>query len=227
MLKRAKTITVTGSKSKAILVKNGINQQKIHCLPNSLNINHFVKTNEEKVYDIITLGRLSSEKELGNFLKIVFLLTKTNSNIQVGIAGKGPEKEYLEKMIVNLHLGKNVKMLGFVNDLVDFYNSGKIFVLTSSTEGLARTVVESMACGIPCVASNVGDMEDVIDNDINGYLIQDYSDLNEFSKKINLLLNSKNIYENMSDDSIIKIRKNYSYEAATKVWEEIIDKVGD
>ena len=82
-------------------------------------------------------------------------------------------------------------MLGFVDDIVAFYNSGKVFVLTSRTEGLPRTVIEAMACGIPCVVSNVGDMEDVIDDNVSGHLIQDYRNLNNFAGKINLLLVNK------------------------------------
>ena len=170
---------------------------------------------------------MSSEKELGNLLKIILKLKKIKPNIKVGIAGKGPEFELLKSKIIQYNLASNVKLLGYVNNIVDYYNSGKIFVLTSKTEGLPRTVIESMACGIPCVASNVGDMEDVIDNDINGYLIQNYSHLDEFVEKIKLLLNNKDIYDNISNKAVTKIRDKYSYKAATKVWKEIIGKIGE
>ena len=83
-----------------------------------------------------------------------------------------------------------------------------------------------MSCGIPCVASNEGDMEYVIDDGVSGYLIQDYRNLNEFANRINILLNNKEEYDEMSERSIIKIKNNYSYEAATKVWEEIIHNIG-
>lgn len=226
MLHRINSITVTGNQSKQYLINDGIPRNKIYILPNSIDVKKFKSLSKvEKRYDIISLGRLSPEKELGNLLKIVNILKKTNTNIRVGIAGKGPEKERLEKMIIELSLQSNIHLLGYVNDIVEFYNSGKVFVLTSHTEGLPRTVVEAMACGVSCVASNIGDMEDVIDDGVSGNLIQDYRNLNEFADKIETILENNEIYNRFSEQAIRKIRNNYSYEAATKVWEIIINKI--
>ena len=228
MYKRIHVVTVTGSKSRQVVINNGVSSEKVFILPNSIDISKFIpKLKIGKKYDLVSLGRLSPEKELGNLLKVVTKLKEIKPDIKLGIAGKGSEKEYIENKIIELGLTKNITLLGFVDDIIDFYNSGKVFVLTSRTEGLPRTIIEAMACGIPCVASNVGDMEDVIDNDENGYLIHDYKDLDSFALKINLLLNDKLKYTKMSENSRFKIESKYSYEAATKVWEKIINKIGD
>ncbi len=227
MYKRIHAVTVTGTKSKQFVINNGVPEANVYILPNSINVENFSPNNSiDKEYDIISLGRLSPEKELYNLLEIVSILRQSRPNIKVGIAGKGPELDLLERKIIENNLASNVKLLGFVDDIVDFYNSGKVLVLTSRTEGLPRTVIEAMACGIPCVASNEGDMEDVIDDGVSGYLIQDYRNLNEFANRINILLNNKEEYDEMSERSIIKIKNNYSYEDATKVWEEIIHNIG-
>ena len=228
MYKRIHAVTVTGSKSRQVVINNGISPKRVFILPNSIDIGKFVPFAEtNKKYDIISLGRLSNEKELPSLLRIIKLLSKDKADIRVGIAGKGPESELLMDLIVKMNLQKNVKLLGYVDDIVEFYNSGKVFVITSRTEGLPRTVIEAMACGIPCVASNVGDIEDVIDNDENGYLINNYKDLDSFVFKINSLLKNDSKYVKMSENSRRKIEKKYSYEAATEVWETIISKIGD
>jgi glycosyltransferase involved in cell wall biosynthesis len=228
MYKRIHAVTVTGTKSKQVVVNNGIQEDKVYVLPNSIDVEKISPINSsDKEYDLISLGRLSPEKELCNLLKIVAILRQSMPNIKLGIAGNGPEFDLLDRQIIENDLVSNVKLLGFVDNIVEFYNNGKIFVLTSNTEGLPRSIIEAMACGIPCVASDVGDMEDIIDDGLSGYLIQNYTNLNDYADKIIILLNNNEEYIKMSEKSINKIRNNYSYEAATRVWEEIIRKIGD
>lgn len=225
MLKRADAITVTGKKSRRFLIRDGIESTSIHILPNSIDTELFKPNQEDTCFDIISLGRLSPEKELQNLLKIVAELKKEIPKIKVGIAGKGPEKENLEKLINELSLQDNVELLGFVDDIVKFYNGGKLFVLTSSTEGLPRTVIESMACGIPSVASNVGDMEHVIVDGENGFLVHKYDDIDDYVTKIFFLLSDKIKYEQFSQNGIRVSREKFSYNAATKVWKNVIKEV--
>ena len=226
MLHRIDAITVTGEKSKQYLINDGIPEKRIFILPNSIHVKKFKPISSiEKKYDIISLSRLSPVKELGNLLKIIYELKKSNPNIKVGIAGKGPEKERLKKMIIELSLQDNVQLLGFVNNIVEFYNSGKIFILTSSTEGLPRAVIEAMACGIPCVVSNAGDIKDIVKDGENGFVIYDYSDVEEFANKVTLLLSNKNQYKYFSKNAISYAKNNYSQHAATDVWKRIIKKI--
>ena len=225
MLKRADAITVTGKKSKEFLVSDGIKSSLIHILPNSIDTELFKSDREDTYFDIISLGRLSSEKELQNLLKIAAELKKEIPKIKVGIAGKGSEKGKLKSLINELFLQDNVELVGFVDDIAQFYNSGKIFVLTSSTEGLPRTVIEAMACGVPSVASNVGDMEDIIIDGENGFLVNKYDDIDDYVTKISILLSDKNKYKQFSQNGIRVSREKFSYHAATKVWESVINEV--
>lgn len=226
MYKRIMAITVTGSKSKQFLIKNGIDSNKIFILPNSIDVNMFRKNDQaKKEFDIISLGRLSTEKELGNLVEIVLKLKQIKPHIKAGIAGKGPEKENILATIKKLDLEENVFLLGYVDNIVEFYNSGKVFVLTSRTEGLPRSVLEAMSCGVPCVASNVGDMEDIIDDEENGVIVDDYRDLEEYAGKILLLLEQKDKYTKISKAAQIEVKNSFSYEAATKVWKDITQKV--
>lgn len=221
LLKRSNYITVTGAISKEILIKNGVDSNKIYILPNSIDCSYFDKKKINKKYDIVCLGRLSSEKELINLLKIGKALKGKYPAIKVGIAGSGPEKENLLNFINKYKLNENIFLLGFVEDSVEFYNSGKVFVLTSSTEGLPRTVVEAMACGIPCVVSNVGDIKDIVIDNVNGYVINDFSDLDMYIQKISLLLSDNNCYNQLSLNAYNHARKNYSQEAASAIWHQI------
>ena len=225
MYKRVDAVTVTGNKSKQIVINNGISPNTVFILPNSINVDVFTPRNIKKKYDIINLGRLSPEKELKNLLYIVAELKKKKPDILAGIAGKGPEYNQLKKTIKKLKLEENVHLLGYVDNIVDFYNSGQVFVLTSSTEGLPRTIIEAMACGIPCVASNVGDMTDIIKNGKNGYLINNYNNIIEFSSKIEHLLLNFGLYRDFSKKNVIYVKNHFSYAKATKFWQQTIKTI--
>lgn len=225
MLQKADAITVTGNNSKQILIKNGIEPKKIFCLPNSIDIKLFKPINVKKKYDLIYLGRISEEKELLNLIQITKILISIFPSIRVGIAGNGEQKNILEKKVIAEKLTKNIIILGFVKDSVEFYNQGRIFVLTSHTEGVARSAVEAMACGIPCVSSNVGDMNDLVINNKTGYVIEPFDNLEKYVAKIELLLKDPDLYKTLSEASINFVQKNFSYKSATNVWCDVFKSV--
>ena len=102
--------------------KKQLPSNKIFILPNSIDINKYKPNNRIKKFDLITLGRLSKEKELFFLLDIVKKLKPDFSNIKVGIAGKGPLFKELQQSIKNLSLDQNVTLLGYVDDAVEFLN---------------------------------------------------------------------------------------------------------
>jgi len=219
-------ITTTGSKSRQFMINEGFNPNKVFILPNSIDTTYFTPTNDEKKYDIITIGRISEEKQPFILVDVINEIKKVIPNIKVGIAGKGPELENLKKYILNLNLNENIDVLGYIpsENLVNFFNIGKIFINCSKTEGLPRTVIQSYSCGTPCISSDVGDLSDLIKNDINGYLITKSDDVNSYALKAIKLLNDPNILNNFRQNGIDFVNKEYSHEASTRLWELLLNK---
>ena len=220
-LKRATAVTVTGTKAKQVLIDNAVSEDKIYILPNSFDCDIFSPRTVPKKYDMLSLSYLGEEKRLDNFLRIVDLLRKTRPTIKAAIAGKGPQKEKLELMAKQMSLDKNVEFLGYVEDSAGCFNRSQLFVLTSMTEGLPRTLIEAMACGVPVIASNVGDIPDLIKNDFNGFTVDDYNNIEEFAEKILLLLSDKNKYDTFVKNAAEYVKENYSQAAASEVWKKI------
>jgi len=225
MLKICDVITVTGSVGRNYYIQEKkFNPEKIFILPNSIDTDEFSSNNNEKAYDLITLGRLSSEKGLDFFIDVVAKLKPEFPDIKVGIAGRGELMESLSQQIDNLSLSENVKLLGYVEDPIEFLNSGKLFVTTSKTEGLPRTVIQSIACGTPVIASNAGDMSDLVINNRTGCLIEDYSAEN-FVEAITSNLNNPEEREKLAKEGKTVVLNKYDHKVATQVWCDIFKSV--
>jgi glycosyltransferase involved in cell wall biosynthesis len=93
------------------------------------------------------------------------------------IAGRGPERDKLEALARRLGVAERVRFLGAVPqmELKKVFNAADLMVLASSREGWANVLLESMACGTPVVASNVGGSPEVVAAPEAGLLMSDYS----------------------------------------------------
>jgi glycosyltransferase involved in cell wall biosynthesis len=94
------------------------------------------------------------------------------ATIRIDIFGDGPEREVLEKYCNNSSLRDRVFFHGFVNDPEAYYDQIDIALLPSLGEGIPLSLLESMRWGIPCIASNIGGIPEIIEHDKNGMLIE-------------------------------------------------------
>ncbi len=220
--KSATVLTVTGSESKNFLInKKSISSEKIFILPNSISTEKYKPIYIEKKYDLITLGRLSPEKGLYKLIDIIYILKKKIPNISVAIAGSGPIYDNLDIYIKKLGLKNNIRLLGYVTNSVKFLNQGKLFITTSFSEGLPRSVIQSMACKTPVIATDVGDMKDVIINGKTGYLINRTDSNEKIAEETYKILISDKSREFFASNSYKHINLYFTHEAAKKVWEKI------
>jgi glycosyltransferase involved in cell wall biosynthesis len=221
MLKRCDVIAVTGTKNREYLIKQGINEHKIHILPDSIDMERFKPVFLPKKYDIIFVGRLAPAKRIDTLLKAVKKVKEIRSDLKVGIVGDGPLRNSLEDLTNQLGIKENVEFIGFKNNTEFYYNSSRIFMLTSYYEGLPMAMVEAMACGIPCVVSSVGDVTDVAIDGFNAIVIDNPYDADSFADAIIKLLKDDEFYKKLSKNTQI-VRERYCYDSATMFWDNLL-----
>jgi len=98
-----------------------------------------------------------------------------------------------------LEFGFKAHYLGTLNDdlsLALLYSAADVFVLPSTQENLANTMVEAISCGTPCVAFSIGGMSDIIEHQKNGYLAQPYK-LEDLAQGIAWVLENKERHQNL------------------------------
>jgi len=220
--KRFDSITTTGSRTSDYLIRNEIEKNKILILPDSVDLDIFKPKDIDKEYDLITVARFDPIKRIDNLIKLTKSLTKYKPNIKVAIGGDGSEKENLKKLVKELELEDNIIFLGYIDNVQNFLQQSRIFVLTSEREGFPMTVLESMGCGLACIVSNVGDINDLIEDGLNSFIINDCNDIESYKKRVEQLLDDDKLYNDISKMAIKTVREKFTYKNARNIWERII-----
>jgi glycosyltransferase involved in cell wall biosynthesis len=112
--------------------------------------------------------------------------------------------------------------LGYVNDeqrIVDVYNAADVFVLPSLSENLPNTIMEAMACGVPCVGFKVGGIPEEIDHKRNGY-VAEYRDADDLARGIRWILTEAD-YEALSGNAVHKVAQCYSQQSVAMKYLDV------
>jgi glycosyltransferase involved in cell wall biosynthesis len=119
---------------------------------------------------LIAVGRLVKEK---NFLLLIDAFSdvlKVSPKLNLVIYGEGPLRSKLESKINDLGLAKNILLPGVVDDIFIELSKSCLFVQTSLFEGQSNALLEAMAQGLPVVTTLYDGVDEVIENNINGWI---------------------------------------------------------
>lgn len=170
-IRRADLVAVMGSGARADLLARGLRPDQVVVLPASVDERRFAGVRErEPVYDLCTASQLNPRKRISDLLAAAANLKGSHLAIEhpagrplrVAIAGRGPLEAELRAEAARLRLADAVDFLGFVEDVESVYARSRVFVLTSRSEGLSIALTEAMAAGLPVVATDVGEVRDVV-----------------------------------------------------------------
>ena len=175
-------------------------------------------------------GRINRWKGQKLFIDMAEKVLKEENNVKFLIAGSvydGDEflLEELKKYISDKNLNNKVILLGQVDDMTNFYKELDIFILPSiQPEPFGLVVIEAMSMGLPVVATNHGGPTEIIENGIDGFLV-DYRDSEDMSKVVLELIRDKNKRIDIGLKAKKKEKLSSSIDSYVKNIEAIIDEV--
>lgn len=135
----------------------------VHCVRSSVVVSDIAKAKKEKISHrwlkpgqppvILAVGRLHPVKNFSLLLK-AFAKLRQHTNAKLIILGEGSERQALESLASSLGIEKDVDMPGFIKNPFAYMSRAKLFVLSSSYEGMPTVIIEALACGCTVVATN-------------------------------------------------------------------------
>jgi len=156
------------------------------------------------------IAALTKPKGYPVFVKTAAELLKHRQNFIFVIAGDGPMRANIEKMIQNLGLEKNVILLGFRDDIPEILPSLDILLFPSENEGLGTTILDAMACGVNVVATSAGGIPEMITHQMNG-LLAPVGDIQQLASNVLRLACNAELRNMLKENAYITV-KNFSVE---------------
>lgn len=144
---------------------------------------------------VLCTGELNENKDQKTLIAAAAKLKNKIPNLKVFLAGKGVLEEQLKAQVLELDLNDVVKFLGYRKDLFSLTPAVNMVVSCSHREGMPRNILEAMLCKKPVVATENRGHNELVDNEITGYLIKP-SDSDILAQKIYKIYSSK-------DDAVI------------------------
>ena len=151
-------------------------------------------------------AELSKRKNQEFLIDSLNKLIKENNNIHILLPGSDSLNNYLQTQVRNLNLENNIHFLGFRKDIPQLLRISDLAISTSKQEGLPVNIMEAMYVGLPIVATDCRGNRDLIENEVNGYIINQ-NDSIDFYNKIELIYRDKKIRDLLSKGSQEKIKE--------------------
>lgn len=223
-------ICVSASTTQVVLRHYHVSQSICEIIPNGVDLNRFFPLSLKKIPNsLFFLGRLESRKGVDFLIKTIPMVKNRLMDIQLFIGGDGKLKSYLEKFIKKNNLGNNVHLLGTIDDSVlnDWYSKVSAVIIPSVFEGFGLTAIEAMACGTPVIATDGDALRDLIEDGVNGLLVQ-YNDVESLTDKILYLLKNKAEQSKLSLNGKKKVQTVYNWSNISqdilRIYENVLGK---
>jgi glycosyltransferase involved in cell wall biosynthesis len=160
-------------------------------------------------FAFVYVGRLNPVKDLGTMLDAVAALpADVAARTRLYLVGDGSERQSLDVQRQTLGLRDRVFFLGARADVPEILAACDAFVMSSTTEGLPMALLEAMAAGLPCVATAVGGIPELL-ADARGLLVSP-RDSRQLADAMALVVRSQQLRERMSAKALAQVREHYA-----------------
>lgn len=191
---------------------NIASDKKMITIHNGIDIEKYDKSNYSRKDTLEELGipqecfivgmvaRISEQKDPIKFIEIAKIVCSEIEDAYFVLVGDGELRNQVNKLIMKYDLNDRVKITGWVNDVNKYISVFDIGILTSRWEGFGLVLTEYMAAKKPIIASNVGGIPELIEDDYNGILV-DINDTSKFVKSIIALKDNDTLKNKYVDNS--------------------------
>lgn len=215
------TITINRADFGALQTWPFVNK-KITFIPNGIPKLTFKTRSEARqklgipqdVFVVGSIGELTHNKNYTKLLNTVKLLNRSSQNLILSIIGDGEEHAKIEAQKKRDGLN-NVILHGFVRDAYQYLKAYDIFVLPSFKEGLPYVLLEAGEAELPIVATNVGGIPDIIENQISGLLVK--NDARDIADTVTKLMKDREMALGLA--RTLKEKVEYDFSLDTMIQE--------
>jgi len=174
-------------------------------LPKPVNV-------DPRCFKIITVSRLEPVKNIEGIIRTINLLKKEKYNVKYTIVGDGILKENIINLIKELDLENEIEMVGYKSTPAAYLLASDLYLLNSFSEGFSNSLLEAMYLRIPSLTTNVGAADEMIDDGINGWIVEKDNEVKLFQKIKTIIQMNKESRAIVGEKAFEKVVNYYSLE---------------
>jgi L-malate glycosyltransferase len=213
-----RSLSKTYKNKKQCVIYNGIPEISIH---KNIRLSDF----DYNIFNIGIVGRLSKVKGHIYLIKAIKRLSDLK-DIRLNIFGEGSLEEELKSYCIQNSLTDRIKFMGFKENIHDYIPALDLFVMPSFHEGLPYTILEAMYLNVPIIASNVGGLQEIVENNVDGILVPP-GDENKIQKAIGYLYNNPKERTRLADNAFKIVTEHFLIDQMAKnylnVYKDLIE----
>ncbi|WP_243386618.1 N-acetyl-alpha-D-glucosaminyl L-malate synthase BshA [Bacillus kexueae] len=136
------------------------------------------------------------------------------------LVGDGPEMTAVLQLVKGLQLQEDVLFLGKQENLAEIYSISDCMILPSEKESFGLVLLEAMACGVPCIGSDIGGIPEVIEDGKTGFICE-VGNVEEMGRKAIELLSNNTLYNEMVENGKKVVAEKFHSEAIVNQYENL------
>ncbi|WP_306253449.1 glycosyltransferase [Parvularcula sp. IMCC14364] len=205
--------------------KWGLNPKNVIYIPNGVNLERFQggqRLSDERLV-IGTLGALRKEKNFARLLR-VYAQASIAEKARLVIAGDGPERAALQALTLEMGLQDDVAFSGHTENPEEVHATFDIFALSSDTEQMPIALLEAMACSLPVISTDVGDVAQMVAEE-NRRFILPLMDEDRLAQALSELVNDPQGRKTLGYLNRRRVEQAYSHEAMVSQYQTIFSQI--
>jgi len=210
-------------RSRIVVIRNGITQSAFvgktrgDALRRDLGVPHSARL-------VAVFSRLNRLKGVRYFLDAAIVVAERFPDAYFLVVGDGGSKQELEEQAHRLGLGQRIVFTGFRGDVPDLLAESAISVLPTLSEGTSNTLLESMAAGVPVIATRVGGNPEVIEEGVSGLLVPP-RDSAALAAAIERLLVDEDLAKRLGQAGMRRVSELFSIEGSVHETEHLYQRL--
>lgn len=202
-------------------------QEHINCNPvriyNPITVTCETKS-ELQENELIYVGRLDYDiKGLDLLVESLSIIKKSIPDFHLTVLGDGNGKVRFKEALLQKGIDKNVTMVGAVDDVVSYYRKASVALLPSRQEAFGLVVTEAMKCGVPVVSFKTQGPSEIINDGIDGFLVDNYN-VEDFAEKVILLCKDSKKRMEMGLNAV-KRADDFSIDTIIEEWRTLFSSM--
>ena len=210
---------------KAEMIKLGIPDKSISVIHNGIDTSLFCpKSLGPRNKYVLWIGRYTPGKGVEYLIDAFAQFKKGHPDISLIMIGRGPEKNTIMERIRLLGLEESITMRDFVPnvELPDIYRNAHAFVLPSLEEGVPRSILEAMACGVPVICTKLPQLVSIVSG--AGYIVP-LRDPSSIAERLDWLVSDPDVATDFSKEGVKRAQHSFSWDDTVRKTIDIYEQV--